>query len=278
MSEPALINGEPNDHISISNRGLSYGDGLFETVAVVGGQLRYWDAHVARLLEGCRRLDIAPPDPAALVAEARQLMSGRERAVLKIMVTRGEGGRGYTPEPGAQSTRIIQVFDWPNHYDSWRGDGLRAGLCVTPLGINSVLAGIKHLNRLEQVLGAAECAANHWDEGLMFSSAEELICGTKTNVFVVDETGIKTPLIDTCGVKGVMRGEVIEAAVAAGIDVVESRLTRAALFDAGEIFVTNAIIGLAPLRFLSSGAQSGLHDREFTDFPVTARLQQLISE
>ena len=133
MSEPALINGEPNDHLSISNRGLAYGDGLFETVAVVGGQLRFWDAHVARLLEGCRCLGIAPPDPAALVAEARQLMSGRERAVLKIMVTRGEGGRGYTPDPTAQATRIIQVFDWPNHYASWREGGLRAGLCAIPL-------------------------------------------------------------------------------------------------------------------------------------------------
>ena len=274
MAASALVNGEFDHHPLIHNRGLAYGDGLFETIAVIDGKPRSWRAHMKRLHEGCRRLALAPPDASLLASEAQQLIAGRDPAVLKIIVTRGSGGRGYTPAEGVVNDRILQVFDWPSSYAEWRSQGIRAGLCSTPIGLNPQLAGIKHLNRLEQVLGARECALNSWAEGLLFNTEDELIGGTKTNVFVAFDSGLETPLLDKCGVHGVMRAQVLDLARALDIEITESRIQRARMSTAKEIFVTNAILGMARITCLDLAHPYGTEILEFDEFKISEQLQK----
>ena len=147
MAETALVNGQLDSHALISNRGLAYGDGLFETIAYSGGSLRLWKLHVERLLAGCQRLGIAPPNIDTLEQEALQLVEHRDRSVVKIIVTRASAGRGYSPLPISELTstrtsansgavRIVQVFDWPDSYDTWQSNGIHLGLCESIISEN----------------------------------------------------------------------------------------------------------------------------------------------
>ena len=282
MTITALVNGTADTHSLISNRGLAYGDGLFETVAILNGRLRFWDSHIGRLLDGCARLEIPTPNPTELLDDAERLISGTPRpdvlrGVLKIIVTRGSGGRGYTPPQDSESTRILQLFDWPESYERWHTNGIKIGVCTTRLSRNQQLAGMKHLNRLEQVLGAQECARQAWDEGLMFDTDGNLVCGTKTNVFLKFGQTIKTPRISHSGVMGVMRSKVLDECGPAGIEIEQAELTRETLLLADGLFITNAIMGVVPVaRVDLPDAPTPVH-REFTDFSVSKRLQKLIN-
>ena len=147
-----LVNGKAVDCVPTLDRGLLYGDGLFETIAVSGGKLCFWEPHMQRLQAGCERLGMALVDAAQLAQECSLLIQESQQAVIKIIITRGSGGRGYRLPEQPHSTRIIQLHDWP----AWPADctecGINTRICSTLLGHNSSLAGIKHLNRLEQVM------------------------------------------------------------------------------------------------------------------------------
>ncbi|MGR8948408.1 MAG: aminodeoxychorismate lyase [Gammaproteobacteria bacterium] len=247
MANIALYNGHPETHTLIQNRGLAYGDGLFETIACIDGEMRHWDAHVRRLLSGCNRLRIPPPDTKQLSAEAKSLVGARDRAVVKIILTRGPGGRGYAPPANVRCERIVQILDWPSGSANWHSRGVRVGICATELSKNQLLAGIKHLNRLEQVLAADECAANDWEEGLMMTTDHNVVCGTKTNVFLVAQRRLFTPDLTECGVLGTMRARVLEQTSAHRIPVTECAISIDTLANAEYVFLTNALVGLAPV-------------------------------
>jgi 4-amino-4-deoxychorismate lyase len=147
-----LLNGIPQTHIEISDRGLQYGDGLFETISVYNGKAIFLAQHIDRLTASCQRLLIPAPDLDTLHAEIKQLCQGVEQAVLKIIITRGSGGRGYRQPDTIQASRILSLHPFPNYPDSYQQQGITARFCDTRLGLNPTLAGMKHLNRLEQVL------------------------------------------------------------------------------------------------------------------------------
>ena len=250
MHPNSLVNGVPADAIAISDRGLHYGDGLFETLAVRDGRCEFWDRHMQRLHAGCERLRIPPPDPVQLAAEAQQLTQTVERCVLKIIITRGSGGRGYRVPESIQTTRILLRTDWPEYPHETAERGVRVRLCTQRLGTNPSLAGMKHLNRLEQVLARME-----WDdpgiaEGLLQDHTGHVIEGTYTNLFVVQNGKLITPALDRCGVTGVMRAVVLELASAAGIDCTECSVSLDKLYAADELFLTNSLIGIWPVREL----------------------------
>ena len=251
MASVALYNGQAVAHPIIENRGLAYGDGLFETIACIDGELRHWDAHISRLGSGCETLKISAPNFSALQRETLSLLGDRERAIAKIIITRGAGGRGYTPTVTAQSDRLVQLFDWPRQLDVWRSTGISIGICETILASNAQLAGLKHLNRLEQVLAAGECQQFGWDEGLMRTASGNVICGTKTNLFLVKNGVLVTPGVSKCGVAGTMRSKVISAADALNVTFAERDVTIESLLDADNLFVTNAVIGLAHVNQLT---------------------------
>jgi len=246
-----LINGASSEHISVADRGLHYGDGVFETLAVDAGAPLLWEAHLQRLLNGCERLGIPAPDVAVLAHEATQLCAGQARAVLKIIVTRGPSARGYAPPRSANPTRILSCSPWPDHPAAHARHGVAVRWCATPLARQPRLAGIKHLNRLEQVLARAECAASE-AEGLMCDTDGFAIEGTMSNLFIVSGDTLITPDLSQSGVAGVLRAQVLAVARDCGLDCREAWLRPAEVEAAKELFLTNSIIGLWPVNRLGT--------------------------
>jgi 4-amino-4-deoxychorismate lyase len=262
--ELVQVNGQAVDALSALDRGLHYGDGLFETIACIDGRPRLLAAHLARLAHGCERLRIAT-DVAAIGREVRAL-AGWARAIVKVIVTRGDAlARGYAPSLHEKATRITLRYAWAAEDPGMALEGIRVRIANLRLGENPALAGIKHLNRLEQVQARAEWNDAGIREALMFSSSGTLISGTSSNVFLVRGGRLLTPRLDRAGVRGVMRGCVLELAQAAGLAVAEELLSDADLAGAEEIFLTNALSGILPVRELAGAA--------CPVGPVTRRLQ-----
>lgn len=248
MTPAMLVNGQPSQQIPADDRGFQYGDGLFETAMVVNGRVRFLDDHCQRLLAGCARLGIAPPDQETLLREIAQVVAGADRGVLKIIVTRGAGGRGYRPAVGMSSNRVVALHP----FNPVPHRALRLRWCDIRLGRNARLAGIKHLNRLEQVLAQSEWREGEADEGLMLDTEGEVICATAANVFVVRDGTLSTPDLRFCGVQGVMRAQVIKAAAKLQLAVSEEPLWPRDLEMASEVFITNAVRGIRSVASLDS--------------------------
>lgn len=243
-----LVNGQAQDHIAVADRGLHYGDGLFETIAVNSGRPRLWERHWRRLSTGCRRLGIVQPDPEMLWDEARRVCTDVDQGVLKIILTRGAGGRGYRPMQTGQATRIMATYPWPAYPEAnWR-QGVAVRVCTTRLGRNPALAGMKHLNRLEQVLARSEWQDPHIAEGLMLDDDGHVIAGTLSNLFIVTAQGLVTPVLAACGVAGIMRSVILDLAAELDIAWQEAPLRLEDLHRADEVFLTNALIGIWPVR------------------------------
>lgn len=264
-----LIDGQAIGRTSPLDRGLHFGDGLFETIACRHGRPRFLGLHLDRLARGCERLGISPGDIEAIRAEVEQLADCKDAAIVKLIITRGEAlARGYAPAGAERATRVALRYSWPWEESSSGRAGISAGIASLRLGENPLLAGLKHLNRLEQVLAQAERNARHLSELLMFSSTDQLISGTMSNVFLVQDTKLMTPRIELCGVAGVMRRVVLREAHRAGITVEECKLNALDLEKAQEIFLTNVRIGIWPV--------TALEARELPVGPVTQRLQAAI--
>ncbi|MFQ5995428.1 MAG: aminodeoxychorismate lyase [Acidiferrobacterales bacterium] len=262
-----LVNGETTDCVPVQDRGFQYGDGVFETIAVYRCDPLLWQQHLARLKKGCERLLIGPPDAAQLREEARALCEDIERAVLKIIITRGISGRGYAPGSAERPTRVLALLPWPDYPLGYAQDGVSVRVCRTRVSRNPLTAGIKHLNRLEQVLARAEWESE-FVEGLMLDEDDNIVEATAANVFVVSEGTLLTPELSHYGVEGVMRGAVLEQARCLTLPHRVGPITRATLDKADEIFLTNSLIGIWPVTQIQS--------RAFPVGPTTRRLQQAI--
>lgn len=231
--------------ISIEDRGLQYGDGLFETAALVAGRVRFLQDHLARLQHGCGRLHISTPALDLLEHEISQVTAGHERGVVKIIVTRGAGGRGYRPAEGLDPTRIVALFPAP---EAVRPDtGIEVRWCATRCARNAQLAGMKHLNRLEQVLAQAEWRDPGIAEGLMMDTEGEVVSATSSNVFLVVDGVLITPDLRYAGVSGIMRRQVLMTARARGWLSEERAVWPEDVTHATEIFITNAVRGIRPI-------------------------------
>lgn len=258
MTPRSWINGIEHDHIGVTDRGLQYGDGLFETLAAFEGHCPWFEAHYQRLVTGCERLAIPQPDKQVVLQEVETAAAGQAKAVIKILLTGGEGGRGYGRAIGLQPNRIVMRYAWPDYPASHWRDGVELKLCQTRLGCNPVLAGIKHLNRLEQVLARNEWQDNDYAEGLMCDEQGNVIEGTMSNVFIVRDETLYTPRLSHCGVTGVMRGWVMDKADELAINVQETTLSIDDIKQADEVMLTNSLIGLWPVNnFESRNYQPG---------------------
>jgi 4-amino-4-deoxychorismate lyase len=241
-----LVNGRAAAPIDPLDRGLHYGDGLFETIAVLGGRPRFLDRHLERLARGAAALGIPLPDASLLRAEIGQAASAA-RGVVKLILTRGVGERGYRPPRDPRPTRLVLALPWP----AWPADayarGVRVGWCRTRLSRNPRLAGLKHLNRLEQVLARAEWDDGAMDEGLMMDDRGQVIAATQANLFARIGGDWVTPRLDECGVEGIMRRAFIEWSAARGAEVRERALGVAEISRAQSLVLTNALIGAWPV-------------------------------
>ena len=247
------INGRRRTMIDFRDRGLQYGDGVFETMRVRRGRVRLLDYHLERLEAGCARLDIHGPPSAALRRELERAARRRSEGILKLIVTRGPGPRGYRPTGREHCTRILSLHALPAAAAA--AGPARVRMCVTPLGQNPRLAGLKTLNRLESVVARAEWRDPSVWEGLMRDADENIVCGTMSNLFLRSGAWLLTPLLDRCGVAGVMRRWTLEAAAELRLKPVERRIRWRDLSRAEEVFMTNAVIGLRSVGTIERGAE-----------------------
>ena len=275
MAGSFLVNGEAVTAIEPDDRGLAYGDGLFETIAVRHSKPLRWHAHLERLAEGAAQLGIASPVADAWESDAARLLSAasQERQVLKLTLTRGGGGRGYAPHSASTPTRVAQLTDWPAWPASHAETGVVVRVCNIRLGINPALAGLKHLNRLEQVLAARETLEAGVDEGLMLDSDGRLVEGVRTNLLLVVDGTLVAPTLSRCGVRGVMREMLLTGARALGIPTLETDCEPALLARASEVLLCNSLIGIWPVR-----AVQGLPNTALAPGAVTRRLQAWLAE
>ncbi|MCX7512462.1 aminodeoxychorismate lyase [Frateuria sp. STR12] len=256
-----LIDGRMRGQVSALDRGLGYGDGLFETIRFVGADAPLWARHMQRLEEGCRRLGLPMPGPAMLLDEARAVSRDMSGAVVRVTLTRGEGARGYKPPAQPQPTRIVAAFDPPPPDDAAQADGIRVRLCATSLAAQPLLAGLKHLNRLEQVLARAEWDDPAITEGLLCDADGLAISATSANLFAVSGKMLATPAVDRCGVAGVGRAEVLAAWPHAQVRSIPLEELR----RADELFLSSSVRGILPVRELDA--------RAFAVGPVARALQ-----
>lgn len=257
-----LLDGELADCLPVDDRGLAYGDGLFETLAFNGGQPRFWQMHMDRLARGCERLGIEAPAQALLLREVRTVAAGQGRCVVKLIITRGSGGRGYRPGPPGAARRVVSVHRWPDDIDIQQREGVVARTCEIRLAVQPALGGFKHLNRLEQVLAARELADVPGLEGILLDTDGHLICGLSANLFLVSDQRLLTPRVDRCGVRGVTRALILRD-FQSRCEL--RRITPDMLGEADEVFLCNSLRGILPV--------TRIDQREWPIGPVARDLQ-----
>jgi len=241
MKTNTLINGKPAESVSYLDRGFQYGDGLFETVLVEAGCATFLNAHFERLQRGCDALGFPCLDVGAITNDVLEVIGNNNYGVVKIILTRGVGERGFLPPETPNITRVVSF--------SIRGESIKAPLkdielvlCKTSLAQQPLLAGIKHLNQLERILARTELRENTSAEGLMLDTEGNVIEGTMSNVFIVKNDVLMTPKLNNCGVAGVIREHLLKHAKEAGFQSKEAVLTLNDIKEAAEIFMTNSLM------------------------------------
>ena len=248
ISPPSvLINGESCETLSVLDRGLQYGDGLFETIRVVDGRCQYWDEHMERLELGCEKLGIQFPGRVDLGKDADSLIQPSQMGVLKIIVTRGVSERGFRINPKNPPNRVVLLVSQSQYPAKYYSEGVELVLCKQRLGNSPQLAGIKHLNRLEQVLARREWD-DEYQEGLLLDQFGRVAEGTMSNVFIVEGQCLITPELETCGVHGVIREQIIKKVDTWSMKIKRENFTKQRLLEADAVFMTNSIFGVWPVR------------------------------
>ena len=259
----SLINGEFSNHVSVLDRGLSYGDGLFETMSwsyldaekFVG--VEFWDRHVERIKQGCKITKINLP-PIDILKKYKEkilkecLRKGFKNGVLKILITRGVGGRGYKFEKNILPTIIFLSFPLRKIKKETLNTGVKLRFCEFSIFENSMLAGIKHLNRLDSVMARSEWEEEEFFDGVMLDNSENIIDGTMTNLFFSRDKILYTPMIKKSGINGIMRQVVIDNAKLFFREVCEIEIKKNTISTFDDMFVTNSVIKTLPVSHLSN--------------------------
>lgn len=247
MTVFALHNGKPASSLSFLDRGFAYGDGLFETIGVIEGRAQFLAEHLRRLYRDCFRLNILL-DARSLEAEIAALLARCDEGILKIVVTRAGTQRGYAVQKDARGERFLLFYPQKFTADARSREGVAVRVCRQRLSEQRSLAGMKHLHRLEQVLARAEWSDSTIAEGLMLDSSGRLIEGTMSNIYIVDNGRVLTPRLHRCGVAGVIREIVMMQLASHCAPVIETDLTLDDIYTAEEVFLSNSVIGIWPVR------------------------------
>ncbi len=260
-----VMNLAGNDEaFALNDRGLAYGDGVFETLLVHAGEHVWWHEHLQRLLLGARVLGIPVPDEKIVLESCKKLLAGESRCVLKIILTRGVGGRGYSPPENPDPRIILSIHPAPEIIR----DHVSLRWCETRLAHQPLLAGIKHLNRLEQVLARNEWRDPTIFEGLMCDQDDNVVCATSANVFVKIDGRWQTPTLDRSGIAGIARAWVLKQ----WPHVREARLSRTQVEQAEAVFICNAVRGILGVNRL--GESVFAMDREIGELQSCLAMKQ----
>ena len=263
MPAEALLNGEPASRLIPLDRACQFGDGLFETMAVRAGRPCLWGYHLRRLQHGCERLGLPPVEPGLLWRESLQLAQGREQAILKIIISAGSSDRGYARDPAAAPGRWLGIGDWPRSGPLAADRPLVVQECRIRLGSQPLLGGIKHLNRLEQVLARRELGEDA-DEGIVCDSQGRPLEGIAANLLLRLDDRYLTPPIDEAGVAGTVRQLLLDAADRLDLPLKVQALSMDQLYRGRALFMTSALLGIRPV------ARIGGHV-----FPLSCRTPEL---
>lgn len=262
-----LVNGELSNQVPATDRGLQFGDGLFETITVMGGQPRFWQGHMDRLSAGCERLGLPVTPQAVLLRELKTVSAGNSSCLVRIIITRGGSGLDFAPGHPAAVNRIVSSHPWPMQEKDFATLGIRARVCDLRLGIQPVLGGIRHLNRLEQVMARAEWEDSNIQEGILLDREDHIISGVSSNIFLVYSGRLLTPRLDRCGVRGVMRGAILNAFRPL---CEQRRLLLDMLPEAEEIFICDSVNGVLPV--------TRVDHWEYTIGPLTREVQDWLKQ
>ena len=278
MDATTLVNGQPSNTLDVSDRGLAYGDGVFETIALSQGQVQLWHGHKQRLVTGLIALRIVTDEASALtlvssiVADIKTayLLFAHPQGVIKLTITRGGGGRGYIAPNSPIPTRIVSIMPWPLGRGHLSSGGVRVRLCQHRWSANTALAGVKHLNRLDQVMARNEWSDDNIHEGIMLNQAGGVISGVMSNLFIEIDGALITPKLDQCGINGTMAQIVHIIAKQCGISLVQQEVTLEMLLHADAVFMTNSLNGMWPIVELISEMPNG----DSTEWPTSALIKQ----
>jgi 4-amino-4-deoxychorismate lyase len=265
MMKFCLVNGRQQNQIDIENRGLAYGDGLFTTAKIVDGKIQYLSSHVQRLLVGCEKLALIAPNTVELTKQLRVVATQYDLAVLKVIIIAGSGGRGYARSTEKKNELIIMVHDYPTHYDELAIEGVTLGNSRQQMGINPMLSGLKHLNRLEQVLLRQELTNSKEDDLVVTNVNDEVIEATSANLFFWLNGQLCTPDVTNSGVNGIMRQTILQKYP----EILIKKVTVADLASSPAMFICNCVMGVMPVKnyngqnlsiTLSQGIRNGINN------------------
>ena len=228
-----------------------YGDGVFRTLRVHAGKPLCWERHYRKLQADCAALKITCPVESLMREELDQLLQTESNCAVKIVVTRGQSDRGYAIPEAIQPNRIFMSAILPAYPERFFSSGVKLHLCQTRLAFQPFLAGIKHLNRLENVLARMEWSDSEIAEGLLCDMDGNVIEGTMSNLFMVKGHTLYTPELNRCGVAGVQRDRIIALAPTLGLQVETGNFALAFLLRADEVLLCNSLIGVWQVRELA---------------------------
>jgi 4-amino-4-deoxychorismate lyase len=253
------VNGRIYGDLPPSDRGLAYGDGLFETMRFDRGQCALAAFHWTRLLSGCERLSI-PLDRRRLLDDCQAFLANlgshgcETSGLIKLIVTRGVGGRGYAPPTPSRSTLIWQWSPLPEE-SAENETGVALSVSPVRLAQQKLLAGLKHLNRLEYVLAAD--AAKAGAIPLLLDTDGFVVESLSHNIFFTREGQVITPQLVSCGVEGVLKQYALQKiSPALNIPMREESVSLAQLMAADEVFIGNSVRGFWPVTLLASNSKS----------------------
>jgi len=238
-----LINGKPSAGLSVNDRGLAYGDGVFRTFLVKSGVPQHWDLQYQKLSQDCQALGISCPNNDVLLSDIKNLFTDGTDTVAKIIVTRGESSRGYAFPDGIQASRVVIKSAAPIYPLSNQMQGVKLHLCELKLALQPKLAGVKHLNRLENVLARMEWKDANIADGLLLDSNDNVIECTMSNIFARYGSELITPSLEECGVAGIARARIIENTKRFNLDIKIEALKLNKLMQADEIIICNSLFG-----------------------------------
>lgn len=247
-----MINGEQGRSIHVMDRAVMYGDGVFRTMRMDHGQIKCWPQQYQKLASDCQALDILCPARNTLEQELQQLAIDAPDCVVKIIVSRGEGGRGYRVPTFATPNRVLLSAPLPEFPVEYSQQGVHLHLCEIRLSHQPRLAGIKHLNRLENVLARMEWTDPDVPEGLLLDAEGWVVEGTMSNIFMRLGQQLLTPDLSSCGVNGLQRERILKHASTLGLSTAISHINYPSLLQADEVFISNSLIGIWPVRQIAA--------------------------
>jgi 4-amino-4-deoxychorismate lyase len=238
-----LINGSFDATISPFDRGFAYGDGVFRTLVMRNGVPESWPQHYQKLVADCAVINIVCPSAELLMSDLQQLFLLDEVAVAKIIITRGEGNRGYTPPAITAPMRVVTKSAMPEYPETRFTDGVNLIVCDTRLAAQPLLAGIKSLNRLENVLARMEWNDQTIADGILLDTNDNVIECTAANIFARFGDSLITPSLTQCGIAGITRQRIIELAHTLSLKISIETFDLKKLFTADEVIICSSLYG-----------------------------------